>query len=119
MKKRFFCISIFAVLTALCVFANIPQPKTEKFKAEGKSNAFIYMTEIYRSEYWAEFYCTYEEDKNTYDEAETEKILYEFISNYKRDHKFSRVEIEDLKGSSEGEKTITMQKRIIFRQIRK
>lgn len=119
MKKRFFCIGIFAVMCALCIFAQIPKPKTEKFPVKGKSTAFIYMTEIYKSEYWAEFYCTYEEDKNTYNEADTEKILYEFISNYKRDHNFSRVEIEDLKGTTVGDKKTTMQKRIIFRQLKK
>ncbi|AGT44023.1 hypothetical protein [Treponema pedis] len=118
MKKKII-ISI-TVLSALAVFAsNVIQPKTTKYTVERRSSAAIYMTEIYSSEYWTEVYLTYEEDNDKYDEAETEKEIYEFISKYKVEHKFSTVEIEDLKAAAVGEKKTTVLKRLIFRQIRK
>ena len=116
MKKNIVIFSIFA-LVAFCATAQAVKPKTEKFPVEGRSTAFLYMTELYKSDNWAEYYCTYEEDKNLFDEAATEKIFYEFFSNYKRDHGYSSVEVEDLKGVTVGAKTTTMVKRIIFRHV--
>lgn len=119
MKKSIIACTIMCLAVASLFAATVVQPKTVKYEIEGKSSAAIYMTEIYTAEYWAEIYLTYEEDNGTYDEAEAEKIIYEFISKYKVDHKFSTVEIEDLKAASTGDKKTTMLKRLIFRQVRK
>ena len=117
MKK----FSLFVLFTLLCtsmIFA-VPETSTEKIKVEGKNSAYIYITQIYASEYWAEFFVVYEESSNTFNEADTEKILYEFISKYKLDHNFSRVEVEDLEAARETEKLTRVTKRVIFRKIRK
>ena len=112
------CLLVF--FPVVSIFASdVIQPKTVKYEVEGKSSAVIYMTEIYSSEYWTEIYLTYEENNETYDEAETEKAIYEFISKYKVDNKFSTVEIEDLKAASKNDKKTTVLKRLIYRQIRK
>lgn len=95
------------------------KPTTEKIQVEGRSEAYIYVTRIYFSEHWAEFYIVYEEKSSTFDEAETEKILYEFFSNYKVEKKFSRVEVEDLEAARETDKVTKVTKRVIFRQTRK
>ena len=95
------------------------QPKKQKIKVEGRENAFLYMTEIYKTDNWAEYYCVYEEDKKTFDESAAEKVMYEFFSNYKRDNAFSSVEVEDLKGVTIGKTTTTMEKRVIFRHVNK
>ena len=84
-----------------------------------RKNAIIKMTEIYKNEYWVEFYLVYEESNKTFDEAATEKAIYEFLSNYKRDNVFARVEIEDLKAAAIGSKNTTVEKRVIFRHLRK
>lgn len=120
MKKKIF-IPVIMVLFSVFVFAsnNIIQPKTTKYEIENRASATIYMTEIYSSEYWTEIYLTYEEDNNSYDEAIAEGIIYEFISKYKIDNKFSMVEVEDLAARKVGEKTTTVLKRLIFRQVRK
>ncbi len=122
MKKKIFIAIMLVASFAVFAANGIIQPKTTKYrvKAEGRT-VYIYMTEIYSSEYWAEVYMDYEEEEDTYDEAVATKIIYEFISKYKVEHKFSIVEIEDLKGPSEGEKDgkIIVKKRLIFRQIRK
>ena len=107
------------LLLAVVVSAQTSQPKKEKFDVEGRTNAHIFMTEIYKTENWAEFYCVYEEDKNTFKENEAEKAMYEFFSNYKRDNAFSSVEVEDLRGATVGKNTTTMEKRVIFRHVNK
>ena len=107
------------MLLAVVVSAQTAQPKTEKMKVAGRENAYILMTEIYKTDNWAEYYCVYEENKNTFKEEEAEKAMYEFFSNYKREHTFSSVEVEDLKGVTIGKTTTTMQKRIIFRHVNK
>ena len=107
-------------VTSFSLFAQgVTQPKAIEYKVESRKGAVIKMTETYRNEYWVEFYLVYEEPSKTYNEAETEKVIYEFLSNYKRDNVFARVEIEDLKGTSIGAKVTTMQKRVIFRHLRK
>lgn len=120
MKKKFFLAAIFS-LFAVFVFAesNTIQPKTTKYEIKSRQSAVIFMTEIYSSQYWAEIYLTYEENNDSYDEAIAEKIIYEFISTYKVDNKFSTVEIEDLKAASSDKQKTTILKRLIFRQIRK
>lgn len=105
------------MLLAVVVSAQTAQPKTEKMKVAGRENAYILMTEIYKTDNWAEYYCVYEEDKNTFDEAAAEKAMYEFFSNYKREHSFSSVEVEDLKGAAIGKTKTTIEKRIIFRHV--
>ncbi len=119
MKKT--CLAILAMLVVgFSLFAQEGgQPQTVQYKIESRKGATIKMTETYRNEYWVEFYLVYEEPSKTYDEKETEKIIYEFLSNYKRDNVYARVEIEDLKGTSIGAKVTTMQKRVIFRHLRK
>lgn len=118
MKKRAVVFVIMAVLIASFVCAAIPQPTTTKYEAEGRSEAYIYMTEIYKADYFAEFYVVYEEKATTFDEAVTEKLLYEFISRYKIDHAFSRVEVEDLEAAKTVEGVTRVTKRVIFRQNR-
>ncbi len=119
MKKKIF-IAIMLVASLALFASNTIQPKTTKYKvtAEGRT-VYIYMTEIYSSDYWTEVYMTYEEDNDTYDEEVANKIIYEFISKYKLDNKFSKVDIEDLKEATIGDENTTMEKRLIFRQIRK
>lgn len=120
MKKKIIAFCFVVLLTAVSIFAvSEVKPKTTKHTINSKTSAVIYMTEIYSGEAWSEFYLVYEEDNNTYDEAEAEKIIYEFVSNYKVEKKFSRVEIEDLKDAAKGKKTTKIEKRIIFRQVRK
>lgn len=107
------------MLLAVFLAAQAAQPKKQIVKIEGRPNATLAMTEIYKTNNWAEYYFIYEEDKNTFDENEAEKIMYEFFSNYKRDNAFSSVEVEDLKGATIGKKTTTMEKRVIFRHVNK
>lgn len=117
MKKISLSI-VFALLMSAAVFA-APETTTEKIPVEGRQDAYLYVTQIYASEYWAEFFIVYEEPSKTFDAAESEKILYEFISNYKVEKKFSRVEVEDLLESQENAQLTRVTKRVIFRQIRK
>lgn len=105
------------ILLAVILSAQTAQPKKQIVKIEGRANATLAMTEIFKTDNWAEYYFIYEEDKNTFDENEAEKIMYEFFSNYKRDNAFSSVEVEDLKGTTIGKKTTTMEKRVIFRHV--
>ena len=107
------------MLLAVVISAQTAQPKTEKMKVAGRENAYILMTEIYKTDNWAEYYCVYEEDKTKFNEDNAEKAMYEFFSNYKREHAFSSVEVEDLKGVTIGKSTTTMEKRIIFRHVNK
>ena len=118
MNKKILALCTFMLLAAIMT-AQAAQPKREKIKVEGRDTAYIYMTEIYKTDNWAEYYCVYEEDKNTFDENEAEKVMYEFFSNYKRDKGFSSVEVEDLKGASIGKTMTTMEKRVIFRHVNK
>ena len=118
MNKKIPALCAFMLL-AVVLSAQTVQPKKQKIKVEGRANASLYMTEIYKTDNWAEYYCVYEEDKNTFDENEAEKVMYEFFSNYKRDNAFSSVEVEDLKGATTGQKTTTMEKRVIFRHVNK
>jgi len=121
MNKKILALCAFMLL-AVVLSAQTVQPKKQKIKVEGRANASLYMTymtEIYKTDNWAEYYCVYEEDKNTFDENEAEKVMYEFFSNYKRDNAFSSVEVEDLKGATTGQKTTTMEKRVIFRHVNK
>jgi len=118
MNKKIIALCV-CMLLAVAVSAQTAQTKAkkEKFKVEGRENAAIIMTEIYKTDNWAEYYCVYEEDKNTFDEAAAEKAMYEFFSNYKREHSFSSVEVEDLKGAAIGKTKTTIEKRIIFRHV--
>ena len=118
MNKKILALCAFMLL-AVIVSAQTVQPKKEKFKVDGRDKAYIYLTEIYKTDNWAEYYCVYEEDKNSFNENDAEKAMYEFFSNYKRDNLFSSVEVEDLKGALVGKTTTTMQKRIIFRHVNK
>lgn len=121
--KKSLCVILMAVfsLVGVSLFAQEGATKltTVEYKVEGRKNAVIKMTETYRNEYWVEFYLVYEESNKTYDEAETEKAIYEFLSNYKRDNVYARVEIEDLKGTTIGKSKTTMQKRVLFRHLKK
>lgn len=117
-KLRLSLIVFFALFAGASLFA-APETTTDKIAVEGRQDAFIYVTQIYSSEYWAEFFVVYEEKTTTFDEAETEKILYEFISKYKVDKKFSRVEVEDLEAARQTDDITRVTKRVIFRQIRK
>ena len=120
--KKSLCVFLMAILSFVCVSSFAEEATkltTVEYKVEGRKNAVIKMTETYRNEYWVEFYLVYEESNKTYDEAETEKAIYEFLSNYKRDNVFARVEIEDLKGTTIGKSKTSMQKRVIFRHLRK
>lgn len=120
MKRNLFVaiVAVFASVS-LSLFAQVAQPKTVEYPVQGRKNAIIKMTEIYKNEYWVEFYLVYEESNKTFDEAATEKAIYEFLSNYKRDNVFARVEIEDLKAAAIGSKNTTVEKRVIFRHLRK
>jgi len=96
MKKNLrIAIGAMIALVGFSLFAEVAQPKTVEYPVQGRKNAIIKMTEIYKNEYWVEFYLVYEESNKTFDEAATEKAIYEFLSNYKRDNVFARVEIED------------------------
>ncbi len=117
MKK--ISLALFFCLALMFGFADVPAKTTEKTAVEGRRDAYIYVTKIYDSEYWAEFYVAYEEPSKTFDEAQTEKILYEFISNYKVEHKYSRVEVEDLEAARQSDNVTRVTKRVIFRQLRK
>lgn len=112
-------VSMFALLSFASVFADAVQPKAVEYTVPSKKTAKIKMKEIYRNEFWVEFYLVYEEPNKTYDEKDTEKAIYEFLSNYKRDNVYARVEIEDLKGTSIGKTMTTMEKRVIFRHLKK
>lgn len=116
MNKKIIALCIFMLL-AVAAIAQVSQPKKTKYPVEGRKNASIFMTEIYKTDSFAEFYCLYEEDKNTFKENDAEKFLYEFFSNFKREHVYSSVEVEDLKGVTVGDKTTTMVKRVIFRHV--
>ena len=116
MNKKIAALCVCLLLAAF-VSAQAAKPKTEKFPVEGHSTAFILMSEVYKTDNWLEAYLTYEEDSNLYNENDAEKALSEFISNYKRDHVYSTVEIDDLKGTTVGKKTTSMQKRVTFRNV--
>ena len=118
MNKKILALCAFMLL-AVVLSAQTIQPKKQKIKVEGRANANLYMTEIYKTDNWAEYYCVYEEDKTKFNEDNAEKAMYEFFSNYKREHAFSSVEVEDLKGVTIGKSTTTMEKRIIFRHVNK
>ena len=122
MKKKFFAISIMAFL-ALAVFAenaaNVTA-KTQKIEVKDRPSAVIYWTkmDVPGLENQVEFYLTYEENNDTYDEAVCEKIIMEFIAEYKRTNVFSKFEVEDLKAASIGKTKTTVLKRVIFRKVR-
>ena len=122
MKKNVFfamLVSMFALASFFSVFAEAAQPKTVEYTVANRKDAKIKMKEIYRNDFWIEFYLVYEEPNKSYDEKETEKAIYEFLSNFKRDNVYARVEIEDLKGTSIGKTMTTMEKRVIFRHLKK
>ena len=122
MKKKFFAISIMALL-ALAVFAqnaaNVTT-KTQKIEVKDRPSAVMYLTkmDVPGLENQVELYLTYEENNDTYDEAVCEKIIMEFIAEYKRTNVFSRFEVEDLKAASVGKTKTTVVKRVIFRKVR-
>ena len=122
MKKKFFAISIMALL-ALAVFAqnaaNVTT-KTQKIEVKDRPSAVMYWTkmDVPGLENQVEFYLTYEENNDTYDEAVCEKIIMEFIAEYKRTNVFSKFEVEDLKAASIGKTKTTVLKRVIFRKVR-
>nr|WP_314780776.1 hypothetical protein [uncultured Treponema sp.] len=122
MKKRIFAISIMALL-ALAVFAenaaNVTT-KTQKIEVKDRPSAVMYWTkmDVPGLENQVEFYLTYEENNDTYDEAVCEKIIMEFIAEYKRTNVFSKFEVEDLKAASIGKTKTTVLKRVIFRKVR-
>ena len=90
MNKKILALCAFMLL-AVVLSAQTVQPKKQKIKVEGRANASLYMTEIYKTDNWAEYYC----------------------------NAFSSVEVEDLKGATTGQKTTTMEKRVIFRHVNK
>ena len=122
MKKKFFALSIMAFL-ALAVFAenaaNVTT-KTQKIEVKDRPSAVMYWTkmDVPGLENQVEFYLTYEENNDTYDEAICEKIIMEFIAEYKRINVFSKFEVEDLKAASIGKTKTTVVKRVIFRKVR-
>ena len=122
MKKKFFAISIMALL-ALAVFAqnaaNVTT-KTQKIEVKDRPSAVMYWTkmDVPGLENQVEFYLTYEENNDTYNEADCEKFIMEFIAEYKRTNVFSRFEVEDLKAASVGKTKTTVVKRVIFRKVR-
>ena len=122
MKKKFFAISIMALL-ALAIFAenaaNVTT-KTQKIEVKDRPSAVMYWTkmDVPGLENQVEFYLTYEENNDTYDEAICEKIIMEFIAEYKRINVFSKFEVEDLKAASIGKTKTTVVKRVIFRKVR-
>ena len=122
MKKKFLAISIMALL-ALAVFAqnaaNVTT-KTQKIEVKDRPSAVMYLTkmDVPGLENQVEFYLTYEENNDTYDEAVCEKIIMEFIAEYKRTNVFSKFEVEDLKAASVGKTKTTVVKRVIFRKVR-
>ena len=122
MKKKFFAISIMALL-ALAVFAenaaNVTT-KTQKIEVKDRPSAVMYWTkmDVPGLENQVEFYLTYEENNDTYDEAVCEKIIMEFIAEYKRTNVFSKFEVEDLKAASIGKTKTTVVKRVSFRKVR-
>ena len=122
MKKKFFAISIMALL-ALAVFAqnaaNVTT-KTQKIEVKDRPSAVMYLTkmDVPGLENQVQFYLTYEENNDTYDEAVCEKIIMEFIAEYKRTNVFSKFEVEDLKAASVGKTKTTVVKRVIFRKVR-
>lgn len=122
MKKKFFAISIMALL-ALAVFAqnaaNVTT-KTQKIEVKDRPSAVMYLTkmDVPGLENQVEFYLTYEENNDTYNEADCEKFIMEFIAEYKRTNVFSRFEVEDLKAASVGKTKTTVVKRVIFRKVR-
>ncbi|UTD12793.1 hypothetical protein HO345_07250 [Treponema denticola] len=122
MKKKFFAISIMALL-ALAIFAenaaNVTT-KTQKIEVKDRPSAVMYWTkmDVPGLENQVEFYLTYEENNDTYDEAVCEKIIMEFIAEYKRTNVFSKFEVEDLKAASIGKTKTTVVKRVIFRKVR-
>ena len=122
MKKKFFALSIMAFL-ALAVFAenaaNVTA-KTQKIEVKDRPSAVMYWTkmDVPGLENQVEFYLTYEENNDTYDEAICEKIIMEFIAEYKRINVFSKFEVEDLKAASIGKTKTTVVKRVIFRKVR-
>lgn len=122
MKKKFFAMGIMALLV-LAVFAENPalvKPKTEKIEIKDRPTAVIYWTrmDVPGLENQVEFYLTYEENNDTYNEADCEKIIMEFIAEYKRVNVFSKFEVEDLKAASVGKAKTTVVKRVIFRKVR-
>ncbi|EGC76994.1 hypothetical protein [Treponema denticola] len=122
MKKKFFAISIMALL-ALAVFAqnaaNVTT-KTQKIEVKDRPSAVMYLTkmDVPGLENQVEFYLTYEENNDTYNEADCEKFIMEFIAEYKRTNVFSKFEVEDLKAASVGKTKTTVVKRVIFRKVR-
>ena len=122
MKKRIFAISIMAFL-ALAVFAenaaNVTT-KTQKIEVKDRPSAVMYWTkmDVPGLENQVEFYLTYEESNDTYNEADCEKFIMEFIAEYKRINVFSKFEVEDLKAASIGKTKTTVVKRVIFRKVR-
>ncbi|EMB27973.1 hypothetical protein HMPREF9727_01902 [Treponema denticola MYR-T] len=122
MKKKFFAISIMALL-ALAVFAqnaaNVTT-KTQKIEVKDRPSAVMYLTkmDVPGLENQVEFYLTYEENNDTYNEADCEKFIMEFIAEYKRTNVFSKFEVEDLKAASIGKTKTTVVKRVIFRKVR-
>ena len=122
MKKRIFAISIMAFLV-LAVFAenaaNVTT-KTQKIEVKDRPSAVIYLTkmDVPGSENRVEFYLKYEENNDTYNEADCEKFIMEFIAEYKRINVFSKFEVEDLKAASKGKTKTTVEKRVIFSKVR-
>ena len=122
MKKKFFAISIMALL-ALAVFAqnaaNVTT-KTQKIEVKDRPSAVMYLTkmDVPGLENQVEFYLTYEENNDPYNEADCEKFIMEFIAEYKRTNVFSKFEVEDLKAASVGKTKTTVVKRVIFRKVR-
>ena len=122
MKKRIFALSVMAFLV-LAVFAenaaNVTT-KTQKIEIKDRPSAVIYLTkmDVPGSENRVEFYLKYEENNDTYNEADCEKFIMEFIAEYKRINVFSKFEVEDLKAASKGKTKTTVEKRVIFSKVR-
>ena len=55
MNKKILALCAFMLL-AVVLSAQTVQPKKQKIKVEGRANASLYMTEVYKTDNWAEYY---------------------------------------------------------------
>lgn len=119
-KKKLITLAVVSMVACMSVLtAQTAQAKTTTYPVEGSKTATIKVTTIYSTHNFEELYILYEENTEVYDDAEAERILYEFIAEYKREHKFSRFSVEDLKAQSSTKKKTTMLKRVVFEQVNK
>ncbi len=118
MKKKIFILVM--LLSVLSLFGSETiKPKTTKHTIKERPTATILLTEVYGNEFQTEYYLFYQEDKDAYKEEIAEKYIFEFISKYKVEKKFSRVDVEEVSAAAIKGKKIEVVKRAIFKQLRK